>query len=303
MHISDIKSKKVDLKNILEIEKEEHNKFYSNKSRYEKNGAIHFSLQAYEKNMAYPWNHNFDLYSEETLRFVKYIDSFQTGNKPINGPILEYGCGRGDLSCYLALKGWKEVYGFDLSETAIQFGKKLVASCNLQDRVFFQQMNAQSLDYPDDRFFMVVGKGVLHHISKYPGTATELFRIMKPGAVAVFLENLGNGLIWKKIRQHTMGNTDLGDINITTDWLKEWASPFKEMKLKGFHLLFMAKRLFLIREEKTDGFIVKKRRFDGILWLFVQILLSGCYLFDELFINHNKIGDTIGGMCIITLRK
>jgi SAM-dependent methyltransferase len=288
---------------LLQVEQRAHDVFYSQRSRYETDGGLHFSREIYEQCMAYPWQCNFDLYSEETLRLIRYVDAFKVRKVVGDGPVLEYGCGRGDLSCYLALKGYGEVYGFDISAKAIELGQRLVKTCSLQDKIFLQQMNAQELKYPSEKFALVIGKGVLHHISKYPGTSSELHRVMKPGAVAIFLENLGNGPVWETIRRISMGDTELGDIDITTKWLREWTTPFQDFKLRGFHLLFMAKRFCFIREEKGDGSVCKRNRFSGFPWLLIKALLTGCYLFDELLVNHTPIGNYLGGMCIITLRK
>ena len=298
-----LEKKKEGLKEFLNVEKKAHDTFYAGQSAYERSGDINFNPEVYERNMAYPWQTNFNLYSEETLRFVRYIKSVYEKNRIGSGSVLEYGCGRGDLSCYLALKGWKEIHGFDLSGKAIEFAQRLAQSCGLQDRVFFQVMNAQSLKYPNEKFGLVVGHGVLHHISKYPGTASELYRVMKPGATAIFLENLGNGPIWRLIRRITMGDTDFGDINLSTEYLKDWSSSFSGFKIRGFHVLFMAKRFCFIRRDEEDGTVEKNNRFKGLPWWLIRMFLSGCYFFDELVFNHTPLGNYFGGMCIITLRK
>ena len=63
-------------------------------------------------------------------------------------------------------EGEEEIHGFDLSEKAIGCARRLALSCGLNERAFFQQMNAQDLKYSDEMFSLPFGKGVLHHISK-----------------------------------------------------------------------------------------------------------------------------------------
>ena len=164
----------------------------------------------------------------------------------------------------------------------MEFANRLAQSYNLKERVSFQQMNAQELKYPDNMFDVVIGKGVLHHIAKYPGTAEELLRIMKPGARAIFLENLGNGPVWRAIRRLPMGTTNFGDINLSNDYLKDWAKPFSKCKIRGFHVLFMAKRFFFIREEKENSPIRKGHRFSSVPWFFTRMMLTAAYLVDEI---------------------
>ena len=152
-------------------------------------------------------------------------------------------------------------------------------------------------------FDVVIGKGVLHHIAKYPGTAEELLRIMKPGARAIFLENLGNGPVWRAIRRLTMGTTNFGDINLSNDYLKDWAKPFSKCKIRGFHVLFMAKRFFFIREEKENSPIRKGHRFSSVPWFFTRMMLTAAYLVDEILFNYTPLGNYLGGMCLVFLRK
>lgn len=288
------------LSEFINVEQKAHDTFYANNSRYDTADGLRFSAGIYEERMAYPWQPNFNLYSVETQRFLGCVNSARIN---MEAPILEFGCGRGDLSCYLALKGAKEVCGFDLSGKAVEFAQQLAASSNVQKQVSFEQMNAQSLRYPDGKFGLVVGHGVLHHIAKYPGTAAELYRVMKPGGTAIFLENLGNGPVWRMIRKLTMGDTDLGDLNLSTAYLKEWASSFSEVKIQGFNVLSMSKRFFFIREESLDGNVRKANRFNGLPWFLVRMFLSGLYLIDEVLFNHTPLGNYLGGMCIVTFRK
>lgn len=215
-------------------------------------------------------------------------------------PVLEVGCGRGELSCYLGLKGFT-VSGFDLSGEGVRQGNAMAAGLNLGNRVTLAQANAQELPYPDNHFASVVGHGVLHHIAKYANTASELHRVMQPGASAVFLENLGNGP-WRLVRRWTMlskENEQFGDINLTTGFLRNWAGQFSSVHIRGINLAFMAKRLFFVRRENPDGTVVKASRTNPVS----RALLSGLWLTDEVLVNHTPIGNWLGGMCLVTLKK
>ena len=50
--------------------------------------------------------------------------------------------------------------------------------------------NGEELPFPDDSFDAVWGNAILHHLD-LARAGRELFRVMKPGAVAVFCEPWG----------------------------------------------------------------------------------------------------------------
>lgn len=217
-----------------------------------------FSPASYEAPSAYPWQARFNFYSDEHRRFLR------SALRTARSPFLEVGCGLGELSCYLGHRGFN-VSGFDLSPEAVRAGRRMVDQARLGSRVTLAATNTQHLEYADETFASAVGHGVLHHIAKYPGTAEELHRVMKPGSRAVFLENLGNGP-WRLMRRWTMLSTEneqFGDINLTTRFLKDWASPFRAVRIRGFDLALMSKRLAFVRDERPDGTVGKRCRFNG----------------------------------------
>lgn len=284
-------------------EKRSHDSFYRQRSRYERaDGRWTFSTRLYEEALAYPWEPHFDLYSTERRLFIDRMLNTAARLGVRDEPVLEYACGRGDLACYLALSGFTNVHAFDLSEEGPATGRRLAEASGVRGATHFQSMNAMALDYPDNSFAFVVGFGVLHHVAKYPNTAQELYRVMRPGATALFLENLGNGP-WRLIRQHTIGATEFGDINLTTAFLRTWARDFSHCDVRGIFAAFMVKRLCFIRRERADGTTIEACRFRGLAWRVARMALSACYVFDEAAINHTPLGNWLGGISLVTLRK
>ncbi len=279
---------------MLDAERAEHNEHYAELGRRVTSPV---TLTSYEKEMAGPWSPQWSLYSEEVRRFVHALKPHVREAASQGYPVLDYACGIGDFSCYLALKGCHDVYGFDLSSDGVKVGQKLAVESGLDERVHLEVMNAQQLRYKDNQFGLIAGKGVLHHVLKYPHTAREIARVLRPGGKAVFLENLGNGPIWRWIREKSIGGTDQGDINLTSEMLKTRFHSFRACSIEGFHVAFMAKR-FCFTQAEPERFL-----FRGALGTVVRIGMIGSYCFDELFVNHTRIGDWLGGMCIITLGK
>jgi SAM-dependent methyltransferase len=99
-----------------------------------------------------------------------------------SGKALDYGCGTGDLTAFLAQS--YEVTGVDISPEAIRLADK-------KHELDFRVMNAESLDFPDDTFDLVAGRAILHHLDLDTAYA-EVARVLKPDGKGVFLEPLGH---------------------------------------------------------------------------------------------------------------
>jgi len=171
--------------------------------------------------------------------------------------ILDYGCGSGNLGIYLALQG-AQVSGFDLSPEGIKIAQRGAEQYGLNAK--FEVMDAESLSYPDQSFDLVAGFGVLHHVIKYPGAGAQLFRVMRPGARALFHETLWDNPVINLARRFTMTDQDAGDAHLTASSLRDFARGFSTVKLHRRHLLYMLKRTVKIGSHHITH-PVKPRRF------------------------------------------
>ena len=110
----------------------------------------------------------------------------------------------------------------------------------------FSCADASRLPYDDESFEVVVGIGALHHTIKYPGTAEELHRVMRPGAIALFAETLEGGWLLRLARRWTMrGAADAGDVLLTEPMVRDWAARFSDVRVDRYKLLLMAAKLGL----------------------------------------------------------
>ncbi len=156
--------------------------------------------------------------------------------------VLDYACGLGKWSVHLAQLGGR-VTGFDLSGVAIEHAKERAAHNGLQIR--FDVADAAALPYEGDEFDIAVGVGALHHVIKYPGTADELLRVLRPGGLALFTENLGDNPLLELGRRLSMRELEgAGDMILTEAAIRQWASGFGSVEIEPYSLLFMAKRAF-----------------------------------------------------------
>jgi ubiquinone/menaquinone biosynthesis C-methylase UbiE len=156
--------------------------------------------------------------------------------------ILDYACGLGQWAIKFAQLGAR-ARGFDLSPVGIELARARVEQSPVPLAVEFDVASAGRLPYDDDSFDLVAGIGALHHVIKYPGTADELWRVMRPGATAVFTENLGHNPVIQLARRWTMRGNDAGDVILTVPLVEQWASRFSSVDVWGCCLLTMAKRV------------------------------------------------------------
>src|SRR5256885_496031 len=76
---------------------------------------------------------------------------------------LEYGCGMGSHSLFLARNGAARVVGIDLSDVAIAKARE-TASLRCLSQAEYSVMNAEHLQFADDSFDLICGTAILHHL-------------------------------------------------------------------------------------------------------------------------------------------
>jgi SAM-dependent methyltransferase len=122
--------------------------------------------------------------SQERLVYRKALEL------PRNARVLDWGCGNGHFSYFLAQSGFRpEAYA--LSDTPALLQGTGIAFTKGGDRV--------ALPYADASFDAVFGLGVLEHITEHggseKGSLAELVRVLKPGGL-LFIFHLPNRWSW-----------------------------------------------------------------------------------------------------------
>lgn len=100
--------------------------------------------------------------------------------------LLDFGCGTGMNSLVFAKIGY-EVFGFDLSPSNISIAEGLAQKYGVAERSHFSVNTAESLDYEDEFFDVIVGVDILHHID-IGEALRECSRVLKRGGLAIFHE-------------------------------------------------------------------------------------------------------------------
>lgn len=111
---------------------------------------------------------------------------------PKDAPILDYGCGIGNLTEPLA-RAFRDVHGFDPSAKSLEVAQRRAVGASL---------HATTAAIPDDHFATAVLSGVLHHVR--PSDRLDLLRTvrrkLRPGGrVVIFEHNPINPLTRKAV--------------------------------------------------------------------------------------------------------
>lgn len=116
--------------------------------------------------------------------------------------VLDFGCGRGEMSLEL-LAGGASVVGIDISSSYIEAAAGAAAQAGHDKaRYDFRVMDAHSLEFEDNTFDLVIGRGILHHLD-YNRALSEVRRTLRPGGRAIFLEPLGSNPLLRIFRLMT----------------------------------------------------------------------------------------------------
>jgi SAM-dependent methyltransferase len=188
--------------------------------------------------------------------------------------VLDYGCGFGSLGMYLSLRRAR-VWGFDLSGEATKVAGDAARRYGLSAQ--FAQMDAEDLRYEDNFFDLVVGFGVLHHVIKYPAAASHLYRVLKAGGRAIFIESLWDNPLINLARRFTTAEADAGDARLTEAGIYEFCGSFRDIRVEKRNLLYMLKRLASLPERGLSA-PVRPRPF----WRWVKSVDSNLLRFGPL---------------------
>jgi SAM-dependent methyltransferase len=166
--------------------------------------------------------------------YEKTIESLSPGAN-----ILEYGCGPHSNSVASARLG-ANVVGIDISDAAIEISTKVCSEAlanepAVRDRIRFQRMNAEALEFDDNHFDVVCGRAILHHLD-LRRSFTEISRVLKPGGVGVFVEPMGHNpfINWYRDRTPELRTPDEHPFMVSD--LKLAEQYFSNVNVEYFHL-------------------------------------------------------------------
>jgi ubiquinone/menaquinone biosynthesis C-methylase UbiE len=159
----------------MELTERQQNELDYHKERAREHAGVlnnPFSWAVLENPSSIWWNAYWSMYAQLSSLDLK-------GKK-----VLVVGCGFGDDALRIAKLG-ADVYAFDLSPDSLSIAQQLAEREELS--VSFKQMPAETLDYENDFFDVILARDILHHVD-IPLAIAEIARVAKPGAVFVVNE-------------------------------------------------------------------------------------------------------------------
>lgn len=117
--------------------------------------------------------------------------------------VLDLGCGDGSMAVYALQQGARQVHAVDISERAVSAAHMLADINSVVNHLVAAAMDAGRLAYQDGVFDMVFGRAVLHHFDddKIHEVMREVYRVLKVGGEAVFLEPIEDSPLFERIQQ------------------------------------------------------------------------------------------------------
>lgn len=151
--------------------------------------------------------------------------------------VLEYGCGDGNNTLVLALRGAK-VKALDISPDLIELAKKRLEVNQVQGDVEFIVGSAHDIPLPDESVDIIFGMAILHHLD-LELSAKEVNRVLKKGGRAIFKEPVRNSRIVKfarKLVPYKAPDISPYERPLTDKELETFGKEFSSYTSRGFTL-------------------------------------------------------------------
>jgi ubiquinone/menaquinone biosynthesis C-methylase UbiE/uncharacterized protein YbaR (Trm112 family) len=136
---------------------------------------------------------------------------------------LNIGCGGGYEGLLFAGYGTHYI-GVDFSYNAVQFTKKLIENAGFHAETY--QCEAEALPFQNASIDVVYSSGVLHHTPNTEDALKEIFRVLKPGGMAMIglYATYSPMFIWYRLHALIRGNWTKKSINewMNTNTEGEW---------------------------------------------------------------------------------
>lgn len=189
-----------------------------------------------------------------------------------NSEVLDYGCGIGPVIEKVIKFNPKKITGIDISDVSISKAKEKFQ--NLNSKVELLVDNCEKTKFDDNKFDLVYGLGILHHLQTSK-CITEISRILKPKGALLFIEPLGTNPLINFYRALTPGSRSKDEhplISKDFDIIKE---NFNSVNLKYYGFLTLVffpfykspNRSIIFKSlVKLDQFLFKIKLFQFFAW-------------------------------------
>ena len=149
-----------------------------------------------------------------------------------NSEILDYGCGVGPVIEKVIKFNPKKVTGIDISNVSISKAREKFTNSKIELIVD----NCENTSFSDNKFDIVYGLGILHHL-KIPKCINEILRILKPNGTLLFIEPLGTNPLINFYRLLTPSSRSKDEHPLVFKDFEMIRSNFKSVNIKYYGFL------------------------------------------------------------------
>ncbi len=149
-----------------------------------------------------------------------------------NSEILDYGCGVGPVIEKVIKLNPKKITGIDISNVSIVKAREKFTSSKVELIVD----NCENTSFSNDKFDIVYGLGILHHL-KISECINEILRILKPNGTLLFIEPLGTNPLINFYRFLTPGSRSKDEHPLMFKDFEIIKSNFKSVNIKYYGFL------------------------------------------------------------------
>ncbi len=129
---------------------------------------------------------DFSLFLLKSFQFLKDFLKDKCQGKLI----LDYGCGNGIHSIWLAKEGGR-VIGIDLSKDSLRIARERAVVEGVADRIEFLLMDCENLKFKDEAFDIIFNRETFSSLD-LERVYQETFRVLKPDGFLIGIEALGH---------------------------------------------------------------------------------------------------------------
>jgi len=129
---------------------------------------------------------NYTRYAD--IKRLEFIKTKLTQSIPLNGTVLDVGCGNGIISLQLGKQGYR-VHGIDMSDKSVENAKRK----NPFSNVTFSVMDAETLRASGQRYNAIVCSEVLEHLHHPSGLVKQLYEILDDNGILLVTVPNGKG--------------------------------------------------------------------------------------------------------------
>ncbi len=155
--------------------------------------------------------------------------------------VLDYGCGAGENSVLVASHGAEKVFGIDISPELVELGRQRLGLHGFAENAELCVGSAHELSFADDSIDVVFGMAILHHLDLQL-SSDEVFRVLKKGGRAIFLEPVRNSKFVRFVRNlipYQSPDVSPFERPLTDTELEKFAERFSNYRSRAFSIPFV----------------------------------------------------------------